>query len=412
MSESFGGLQDFSVEAQRRMFIEQQERERQAAETKKASRKAKQVSDRADNKNAAVSGVALSGLMSNLENNNGVGTTNNNTNNNNTTKKVNVGEDDDDSIGDDDCWSLDSEESFYVGIERADYAQPNNLEMYGEEKKEDEKNYELKEDRFGISRVSMAIINREGNVSEDGNKGEGKVLAMMDDWDVDIPIHDEKSSSLYEFMNGMKGNNLNNAKASSKKDNFVAMPIVGSSLDWKEESKLTEDDNAAIDQVYEHKAAEGKAFIDKIVNAPSESTTPGKDGGNDYGGGGSEDGSTVASMACPPTTPGTTMLMTPGMKTPRGGSRVVGGGNYPVISPMALFSPGLTTTGGGGGTKVVEGEDNGLRQMRERELRKEASSDATKKMRDFKEMIATKKDGNGKVDAHEMMKMLEKLMDE
>mmetsp|Transcript_26822 Transcript_26822/g.42376 ORF Transcript_26822/g.42376 Transcript_26822/m.42376 type:complete len:411 (-) Transcript_26822:209-1441(-) len=410
MSESFGGLKDFSVDAQRRMFIEQQERERQAAETKKASRKAKQALNNNDRDNNAVSGVALSGLMSNLENN-GNGTSNNN--NNNTPKKVNVGEDDDDSIGDDDCWSLDSEESFYVGIERADYAQPNNLEMYGEEK-EDDKNYELKEDRFGISRVSMAIINREGN--SDGNKGNGgKVVAMMDDWDVDIPIHDEKSSSLHEFMNGTKGN-LNNAnKASSKKDNFVAMPIVGSSLDWKEESKLTEDDNAATtDQVYEHKAAEGKAFIDKIVNAPSESTTPGKDGGD------GEDASTVASMACPPTTPGTTVLMTPGMKTPGGGSRVVGGGNYPVISPMALFSPGLTTTGGGDGggvgtgtrTKVVEGEDNALRQMRERELRKEASNDATKKMRDFKKMIATKKDENGKVDVYEMMKMLEKMMDE
>mmetsp|Transcript_12899 Transcript_12899/g.23189 ORF Transcript_12899/g.23189 Transcript_12899/m.23189 type:complete len:407 (+) Transcript_12899:140-1360(+) len=406
MSESFGGLKDFSVDAQRRMFIEQQERERQAAETKKASRKAKQAflnsnTDRAD-ANAVSSGVALSGLMSNLENNNGVGTNNNN---NTPSNKVNVGEDDDDSIGDD--WSLDSEESFYVGIERADYAQPNNLDMYGEEKEED-KNYELKEDRFGISRVSIAIINREGD--SDGTKGnKGKVVAMTDDWDVDIPIHDEKSSSLHEFMNGTNlTNNANNA--SSKKDNFVAMPIVGSSLDWKEESKLTEDDNAAIDQVYEHKAAEGKAFIDKIVNAPSESTTPGKDGG------GGEDASTVASMACPPTTPGATMLMTPGMKTPGGGSRVVGGGNYPVISPMALFSPGLTTTGGVGGggdrTKVVEGEDNALRQMRERELRKEASNDATRKMRDFKKMIATKKDGNGKVDAYEMMKMLEKLMDE
>ena len=160
---------------------------------------------------------------------------------------------------------------------------------------------------------------------------------------------------------------MNNAnKASFKKDNLVAMPIVGSSLNWKEESKLTQDDNAAtIDQVYGHKAAKGKAFINKIVNAPSKSKTPGKDGGNDYGGGGSKDGSTMAYMACPPTTPGTTMHMTPGMKTPGGESRVVGGGNYPVISPMALFSPGLTTTGvgggGGTGTKVVEGEDIGLR---------------------------------------------------
>ena len=50
--------------------------------------------------------------------------------------------------------------------------------------------------------------------------------------------------------------------------------------------------------------------------------------------------------------------------------------------------------------------------MCEWELQREALNDAMKKMRDFKEMIATKNDGNGKVDAHEMMKMLEKLMDE
>mmetsp|Transcript_24801 Transcript_24801/g.44586 ORF Transcript_24801/g.44586 Transcript_24801/m.44586 type:complete len:372 (-) Transcript_24801:180-1295(-) len=365
---SFGGLKDFSVDAQRRMFIEQQDRERQADNTRRASRKIKQAMT---SSGGAPSGLALSGFMSNLESGgDGVAT-----------KRMTVGDDDDDSIADDD-WSLDSEESFYVGIERADYAQPNNLEMYGEEKEED--NFELKEDRFGISRVSVAIMNRE---YRDGKEAEAVV-----DWDADIPIHNERSSSLHEFMNGTTGGGGTKASRADK-DNFVAMPIVGSSLEWNEDSKLGEDD-AAIDQVYQHKAAEGKAFIDKIVNAPSE--TPGKD-----------DASTVADMACPPTTPG---LMTPGM-TPRTapGFKSGGwGGNYPVLSPMALFSPGITTPG----DKVVEGEDNGVRQMRERELRKDASADAAQKMRDLKKMIASKKDNTGKVDAYEMMKLLEKMMKE
>eukprot|EP00584_Thalassiosira_punctigera_P005026 CAMPEP_0172534676 /NCGR_PEP_ID=MMETSP1067-20121228/6951_1 /TAXON_ID=265564 ORGANISM="Thalassiosira punctigera, Strain Tpunct2005C2" /NCGR_SAMPLE_ID=MMETSP1067 /ASSEMBLY_ACC=CAM_ASM_000444 /LENGTH=364 /DNA_ID=CAMNT_0013319491 /DNA_START=158 /DNA_END=1252 /DNA_ORIENTATION=+ len=364
MSESFGGLKDFSVDAQRRMFVEQQERERREAENKKASRQAKRMSAvSASGAQGAPSGVALSGLMSILEGGRGA-------------KKVTVGADDDDSIADDD-WSLDSEESFYVGIERADYAQPDNLEMYGEEKEED---FEPKEDRFGISRVSVAIINREGG---NGDGGPGRLI----DWDADIPIHDEKSSSLYDFMNGSSGIA---AKASStNKDNFVAMPLAGSALEWAEEGKLREDD-AAVDQVYQHKAAEGKAFIDKIVNAPSEAR-----------GGDASTGS--SSMACPPTAPemDTPPGMTPGSV---GGIR----GTYPVLSPLALFSPGITAPG----SKVAEGEDNGLRQMRERELRKEASADANRKMKDLKKLIAAKKDASGKVDANEMMKMLERLMEE
>ncbi|KAL7529085.1 hypothetical protein ACHAXR_002787 [Thalassiosira sp. AJA248-18] len=347
---SFGGLKDFSVDAQRRMFVQAQERERQAAENKKASRKIKQTTAGATN------AVAISGLMSNLETG-GAGL------NTPTKSKMQlVGEDDDDSIADD--WSLDSEESFYVGIERADYAQPNNLEMYGEEKEED---YEVKEDRLGISRVSVAIVNREG-------VNGGKL-----DWDADIPIHDEKSSSLHEFMNGI--NVGGGSKASrAKRDVTVAMPLVGTSLDWKEESKLGEDD-AAIDQVYQHKAAEGKMFIDKLVGE-SSNASPGKD-----------DTSTVAAMA----TPGTAV------------KSVGGGGTYPALSPMALFSPGITTPGA---DKIVDGEDNGVRQMREREIRKDASADANNKMLSLKKLIATTKDGSGKVDAFVLMKQLEKMMQE
>lgn len=336
---SFGGLKDFSVDAQRRMFVQAQERERQAAENKKASRKIKQTTAGADS-------IAMSGLMSSLENGTPA-----------KSKMQLVGADDDDSIADD--WSLGSEESFYVGIERADYAQPDNLEMYGEEKEED---YEIKEDRLGISRVSVAIVNRADN---------GKV----EDWDADIPIHDEKSSSLHEFMNGV-GAGAGKARA-AKKDVTVAMPLVGTMLEWKEESKLGDEGDAAIDQVYEHKAAEGKTFIDKFVGS---SSTPGKSG------------SVAAEMA------------TPGAKSTGGGE-----GHYPVLSPMALFSPGITTPGV---DKVVEGEDNGVRQMRERELKRAASTDAHNKMAQMKKLISSSKDSKGKVDAYAMMKQMEKLMAE
>ena len=349
-SSSFGGLKDFSVDAQRRMFIEQQERERQAAETKKESRKIKRATA-----GGATSGVELSGLMSNLES--GA-----------PSKKVLVGDDDDDSIANDDDWSLNSEESFYVGIERADYAQPDNTEMYGEESK-DLDDYELTEDRLGISRVSVAVVNRE--------RSTGKRVAL--DWDADIPIvHESKSSSLYDFMNGTGSSGGAGSKGNTKKDIVVAMPLIGSCLDWKEESKLGEEDDAAIDQVYQHKAAEGKTFIEKLV-----------------GSGNTGEGTPM------PGTPAGMSATTPAS------ARAAGGGNYPVLSPMALFSPGITTPGA-----IVEGEDNGVRQMRERELRKEASVGARQKMMDLKKMIATTKDNTGKVDAYAIMKQLEKMMED
>ena len=78
---------------------------------------------------------------------------------------------------------------------------------------------------------------------------------------------------------------------------------------------------------------------DELVGAPS-SATPGKDG----------DASTVGGM------------VTPGPGTTPGKVGGVSGGNYPVLvlPPMALFSPGITTADR---SKVVEGEDNGVRQM-------------------------------------------------
>lgn len=357
-SSSFGGLKDFSVDAQRRMFVEQQERERQADENKRTTRKIKQAMG-----GGTPTGVELSGLMSRIDEDDGTAR-----------KRVVVGDDDDDSIADDD-WSLDSEESFYVGIARADYAQPDNMDMYGEEKEEGGL---MREDRFGISRVSVAMMNRENYT---------------------VPIHDESTSrSLYEFMNGPSGNRSRAKNDRAKRDQFVAMPIVGSGIDWKEENKLGEDDTAAIEQVYEHKAAEGKMFIDKIVNASRE--TPGKDGA-----------STVGEMSCPPTTPGF-LATAPGIMAPgstpgykSGEGRV---GHYPVLSPMALFSPGITTAVG---AKIVEGEDNGLRQMREREIRKEANVNAVQKMKDFKKVMLANKDRTGKVDAFEMMQMLEQIME-
>ena len=319
--------QDFSVDAQRRMFQEAQERERQAAENKKASRKIRAATA------GAHGGVALSGMMAALD----AGEDE---------KKKGYGDDDDDSLGDD--WSLGSEESFYVGIERADYAQPNNLEMYGEGKEDDV----VKEDRLGISRVSVNIVNREAS------SGAGGL-----DWDAEIPIHEDKTSSLYEFMNGPSGDVH---PVPHKKDAVVAHPIVGTSLEWDEGKKLGDDDDA-VDQVYEHKAAEGKAFIDKLVGA-----TPGKESFGDVGG---------------PATPG------PGA-----------GGAYPTLSPMMLFSPGLTP-------KAAEGEDNGVRQMRERELKKAAAADADAKLEKMKAVIE-KNTAKGKVEAIVLMKQLERMMKE
>ena len=134
---------------------------------------------KASSQSGGMNSIAMSGLMNHLESG-GKGTY--------SQKKVAVGEDDDDSIAEDD-WSLDSEESFYVGIGRADYAQPNNFDLYGEEKDE---GLESKEDRLGISRASLAIIHLErGSIEGNANKDGG----------MSMPVHD-KSSSLHGFMTG------------------------------------------------------------------------------------------------------------------------------------------------------------------------------------------------------------------
>ena len=85
-----------------------------------------------------------------------------------------VGDDDDDSIADND-WSLDSEESFYVGIERVDYAQPDALALYGEVVGDDAA--AAKEDRFGVGRASAALAS---------SMEEGRRAAS--DWDADVPV--------------------------------------------------------------------------------------------------------------------------------------------------------------------------------------------------------------------------------
>ncbi len=93
------------------------------------------------------------------------------------------------------------------------------------------------------------------------------------------------------------------------------------------------------------------------------------------------------------------------------------GGFYPKLSPLQVYVPGITTM------KDVIGEDNGLRQMRERELRKEESARvAAQTMRELKEMINTvattatstneedMTETTTMVDAQVLMKKLEELM--
>jgi len=321
------GMKDFSVEAQRRMFMEQQEKERAVAEAKKQSRKIKAATAAGGS-----SGIMLSGVMSNLEN----------------TKSTRViGDDDDDSIGED--YSVGSEESFYVGIERADYAQPDNFEIYGEEKED----LEEKEDRLGISRVSVKVIDRGG--------GDGEESGVIN-WDSEIPVHSEKSSSLYEFMIG------SSASGGPKKEVVVAKPLIGSSLDWKEENKLEANDDG-VEQVYEQEAAEGKFFINKLVEGANEPRGKG-----------------LTVNVSSPRSPGEATAAAPG--------------NAPILSPMSLFSPIATGA-------VSNQEDNAVRQMREREMKKDALQDAMAKV---KELIAANKDGSGKVNGLMITKELEKLM--
>ncbi|KAL3770908.1 hypothetical protein ACHAWU_003217 [Discostella pseudostelligera] len=379
-------IKDFSVDAQRRMFIEKQALEKQLAEEARSSRKHKQSSSSSSIRKTqrAAAGV--------------------------------IGDDDDDSIHhDDDEFSLDSEESFYVGIERADYTQPDNLALYGGGRSGDGSNGDnadslhenwKEEDRLGISHVSIAIIHRQDGGPTSSSTTTEKIL----DWDADIPIlHDEKSrSSLHAFMNGSSGAGLSN----SKKDVLVAMPLVGSSgsgttnlLQWKEENKLNDDKEGddTTDQVYQHKAAEGKMFIDKILSAPTNTTSTMTS---------NTDAASSSSMRS---------------AVPAVGLGGDGGeGTYPTLSPLQMYIPGITTAGsvptGGGGKPVPEGEVNFMRQMRERELRKEeAAKVVARTMQEMREMIAaaastptdsTDEDSTAMklVDANALMKKLEEFM--
>ena len=327
------GLKDFSVSAQRKMFMVQQEKERVAAEAKKQSRKIKAATA------SGASGIMMSGILENTK-----------------STRV-VGADDDDSIGDD--YSVGSEESFYVGIERADYAQPDNFEIYGEEKED----LEEKEDRLGISRISIKVIDRDGGDDND----ESNI-----NWDAAIPIHSEKNSSLYEFMNGSASTKA--ASGMSKKNVVVAKPLIGSSLDWKEDNKLEANDDG-VEQVYEQEAAEGKFFINKLVGTAQESRGQGL----------------TVDVAHP---------MSPGEGTAASGVP----GNVPILSPMTLFSPIATGT-------VTNQEDNAVRQMRERELKKNVLAEANKEvLAKVKELIATNKDDSGKVPCFKLTRELEKLL--
>lgn len=275
-------LKDFSVESQRRTFIAEQERERAAAENRRSSRR---VTKAASSSN----GVQLSGLISRL--------------------------DDDDSVG---SCSVGSEESFYVGIERADYTSPNNLEMYGEESKD----FVEREDRLGIGRVGVKVWEKN-----------------------DIMVHEE-SSDLYSFMTGKKETGA--SSGATKKDVLVAMPLVVNGINYKQSNLIGEEDHS---QVYQQEAAEGKMFINKLVEGDKSAG----------------DEETVADMVNQPTTtPAKRNVNTP-FTTP-GTAKTARGGHYPVISPMALFSPYVG--------KVSTGEDNAMRQLREREIRKDAETEA------------------------------------
>lgn len=357
---SYNKLKDFSVESQRRMFIQEQERERQAAEFRRSSRKITRASLSGSNSGEPSSSVMMSGLMYNLESGNGA-----------FQPKTQVGDDDDDSIADD--LSLDSEESFYVGIERADYTQPNNLEMYGHEKEATE----FKEDRLGISRVSAAIVNCEKGSGPYGNEDESSPLF----------IHDEKSSSLHGFMTG-------NPSIHSKRDIVVAMPMEVVGIDYR---GFKVEDDMSHAQVYQQEAAEGKMFINKIVEASAPNA----------------DTSVVNNSTTTPTRQQmkNTPFTTPGAQS-IGTNVSVTTGNYPVLSPMALFSP--LATGGA----AVKGEDNALRQLREREIRKDASVEANaaliEKVKELQKYLANavgeQNDGDGTVDAAKLTMKLEQIM--
>ena len=381
-ASSYNQLKDFSVESQRRMFIQEQERERQAAEFRRSSRRIRKAS----NSEAVVSG----GLMSALEEEGKEMQSSGG-------RMARVGDDDDDSIADD--WSLDSEESFYVGIERADYAQPNNLEMYGEEEKD--ASLELKEDRLGISRVSVKIIHRE----RDGG--------TVDNWDEDIsPIH-EQSTSLHQFMTGGGGDLRRGGSGvgQSKKDVMVAMPFVAKGIQYKGNRGYGEDDDTSSAQVYQQEAAEGKMFINKLVEGSSSN--------KHTNGNASDDTSTVADMVNQhsATTPARhhnqqqrkvdTPFTTPGAHTIKTVT-INEASNYPILSPMALFSPFV------GGNKTGMGEDNLTRQLRERMIRKDAEAEANavlvEKIKSLQKLMISGGGDEGKVDASLLKEQLDKIL--
>lgn len=273
-------LKDFSVESQRRAFIAEQENERAAAESRRTSRRITKATSR-----NGVDPIQMSGMMSRL--------------------------DDDDSVG---SCSIGSEESFYVGIERADYTSPDNLEMYGESQ-----DYVAKEDRLGIGRVKI-----------------------WEDKSHDVIFHEE-GSSLYTFMTG--GKDEKHASSTSKKDVLVAMPLVVDGINYRQGLNGEMDHS----QVYQQNAAEGKMFINKMLEGSSAA-------GDD----------TVAEVVNQPTTTPARGQSKAPFTTPRTGAKTRG--HYPTISPMTLFSPYIGETSAG--------EDNTIRQLREREIRKDATNEA------------------------------------
>jgi len=323
------------------MFIQEQERERQAAEFRKSSRKILKASLSGSGSGAS-SSIMISGLMSQLE-----------TGKSGFEPKTRVGDDDDDSIADD--WSQDSEESFYVGIERADYTQPNNLEMYGREDDE----AEVKEDCLGISRLSAAAVDSEKGV--DRSK---------------ICFHD------HSFITG-----------NAMKDVLVTKPIGVMGLDYR--GNVLFDDSDSNAQVYQQEAAEGKMFINKLI-------ADSKPGGIEH------------VMNVPATTPAKSQnvnvapFATPGARIAGPDASLPKTGQFPLLSPLTLFSP-LATRG-----KVIEGEDNAMRQMRERQIRRESADEANaalaEKWREVEVLIASLGDGeSGKIDASELAKKLRSI---
>ncbi|KAL7471326.1 hypothetical protein ACHAXS_011625 [Conticribra weissflogii] len=337
-ASSYNKLKDFSVESQRRMFIQEQERERQAAEFRKSSRKILKAS-LSGSASGASSSIVISGLMSQLE-----------SGKSGFEPKTRVGDDDDDSIADD--WSLDSEESFYVGIERADYTQPNNAEMYGRGDSE----REVKEDCLGISRVSASLLDSEITVDPS-----------------EIFIRD------HSFI-----------ADNSMKDVLVTKPIDVIGLDYRGNMSFEENDSDA--QVYQQEAAEGKMFINKLIAD-------------------SEPGGIENVINFPSTTPAInqnvvgTPLTTPKTRTGGPKTSLPVTGHFPVLSPMTLFSP--LATGG----KGIEGEDNAMRQMRERQIRKEAADEANaalaEKLKEVEFLFAS---GRGNIDATEFAEKLGRIL--